>query len=75
MVNKGRHILTQLRANNEQALSCSSDGSCIIWDLKTHVRLMCFIDSNMFKEVLFHPDESQILTTGSDRKVGRGDDR
>ena len=23
----------------------------------------------MFKQVLYHPDESQIITTGSDRKV------
>lgn len=59
----------QLRANNEQAVSCSSDGSCIIWDLKTYTRCLCFFESTLFKQVLFHPDESQILTTGSDRKI------
>ena len=59
----------QLRSNNEQAVSCSSDGSCIIWDLKTYTRCLCFFESTLFKQVLFHPDESQILTTGSDRKV------
>jgi len=59
----------QLRANNEQAVSCSSDGSCIIWDLKTFTRVICFFESTLFKQVLFHPDESQILTTGSDRKI------
>lgn len=30
---------------------------------------MCFFESTLFKEVAFHPDESQILTTGADRKV------
>lgn len=59
----------QLRSNNEQAVSCSSDGSCIIWDLNTHTRILCFFESTLFKQVLFHPDESQILTTGSDRKI------
>jgi WD40 repeat protein len=58
-----------LRSNNEQAVSCSSDGSCIIWDLKTYTRYLCFLESTLFKQVLFHPDESQILTAGSDRKI------
>lgn len=59
----------QLRADNTQAVSCSSDGSGIIWDLKNFTRLICFFESTLFKQVLLHPDESQILTTGSDRKI------
>lgn len=59
----------ELRSNNEEALSCSSDGSCIIWDLRSFTRVQCFFESTLFKQVLYHPDESQILTTGSDRKV------
>lgn len=31
----------QLNKDNTQAVSASSDGSCIIWDLKTHTRLLC----------------------------------
>jgi hypothetical protein len=27
------------------------------------------MESTLFKQVLWHPDESQILTTGSNRKV------
>lgn len=30
---------------------------------------MCLFESTMFKQVVYHPDESQLLTTGSDRKV------
>jgi WD40 repeat protein len=54
---------------NEQAVSSSFDGSCIVWDLKTHTRLICLFESTMFKQVLYHPDESQLLTAGSDRKI------
>lgn len=50
-------------------MSASYDGSCIIWDLKSHTRIMCLFESTMFKQVAYHPDESQLLTTGSDRKV------
>jgi len=30
---------------------------------------MCLFESTMFKQVLYHPDESQVLTTGSNRKI------
>lgn len=54
---------------SDQAVSSSFDGSCIVWDLKTHTRLICLFESTMFKQVLYHPDESQLLTAGSDRKI------
>lgn len=50
-------------------MSASYDGSCIIWDIVTHVRIKCLFEATMFKQVVFHPDESQILTTGSSRKI------
>ncbi len=50
-------------------MSSSFDGSCIVWDLTSHTRLICLFESTMFKQVLYHPDESQLLTAGSDRKV------
>lgn len=30
---------------------------------------MCLFESTMFKQLVYHPDESQLLTCGSDRKV------
>ena len=30
---------------------------------------MCLFESTMFKSVVYHPDESQLITTGSDRKI------
>ncbi|CAD8109148.1 unnamed protein product [Paramecium sonneborni] len=66
---RGRVWSIQVRRNNEQAVSASADGSCIIWDLKSFTRVMCLFESTLFKMVLYHPEESQLLTTGSDRKV------
>jgi WD40 repeat protein len=66
---RGRVWAIQLNKTNDLAVSASSDGSCIVWDLKTHTRLTCLFESTMFKQVLYHPDESQIITTGSDRKI------
>lgn len=66
---RGRVWSIQLNRSNELAVSASSDGSCIVWDLKTFTRLTCLFQSTMFKQVLYHPDESQLITTGSDRKI------
>lgn len=59
----------QISKNNDQALSGSGDGSCIIWDLNTYSRIICLFESTLFKQVVFHPEEYQLLTTGSDRKI------
>merc|ERR1719231_1658394 len=59
----------RIRADDSQAVSASSDGSCIIWDLNTKTRNLCLFESTMFKSLVYHPDESQLLTTGSDRKI------
>jgi len=66
---RGRVSDIQVTRNDTQAVSASYDGSCIIWDLIQHVRIKCLFESTMFKQVVYHPDESQLLTTGSDRKV------
>merc|ERR1719152_326394 len=63
----------KIRADNSQAVSASSDGSCIIWDLNTKTRSLCLFESTMLKSLCYHPDESQVLTTRSDRKVGYWD--
>lgn len=59
--------------SDEKAVSASADGSCIVWDLSTKTRLLCLFESTMFKSLVYHPDESQLLTTGSDRKVAYWD--
>lgn len=66
---RGRVSDIRVNKNDDQAVSSSFDGSCIVWDLQTHTRLTCLFESTMFKQVLYHPDESQLLTAGSDRKI------
>jgi WD40 repeat protein len=39
----------KIKKNDEMAVTASSDGSCIIWDLKTFTRCICFFESTMFK--------------------------
>jgi WD40 repeat protein len=58
-----------VKANDDECVSASSDGSCIIWDLKTYKRRTSLFANTCFKAIVYHPDESQLVTTGTDRKV------
>ncbi|CAE8612968.1 unnamed protein product, partial [Polarella glacialis] len=42
-------------------------------DLTSKTRSLCLFESTMFKSLVYHPDESQLLTCGSDRKVAYWD--
>lgn len=55
---RGRVNDIKIKKNDEMAVSASSDGSCIIWDLKSFTRCICFFESTLFKQVVYHPDES-----------------
>jgi WD40 repeat protein len=60
-------------ANDEEALSSSADGSCVVWNLRRGVRTNAFFSSTVFRGITYHPDESQIITVGSDRKISYWD--
>jgi len=66
---KGRVNSLMISADDSECVSASADGSCIVWSLARFVRLSCLFASTQFKSVLYHPDQSQILTTGTDRKL------
>jgi len=66
---RGRVWSIHVKKNNEHAVSASADGSCIIWDIKNFTRLIALFESTLFKQVLYHPEESQLLTTGSNRRI------
>jgi len=70
---RGRVWCIRMTDDDSSAVSASADGSCIIWDLNTKTRKLCLFESTMFKSLVYHPDESQLLTTGSDRKVAYWD--
>ncbi|GAX75920.1 hypothetical protein CEUSTIGMA_g3363.t1 [Chlamydomonas eustigma] len=59
----------RIKASDQECVSASSDGSCIIWDLSTFKRRISLFANTFFKSVIYHPDESQLVTTGTDRKI------
>lgn len=59
----------KISSDDRKCVSASSDGSCIVWSLDSFIRDACFFASTQFKSVLYHPDQSQLLTTGTDRKL------
>lgn len=46
---RGRVDEVRINKNDTQAVSASYDGSCIIWDIVGHTRIMCLFESTMFK--------------------------
>ncbi|KAI8814379.1 quinon protein alcohol dehydrogenase-like superfamily [Cladochytrium replicatum] len=66
---KGTVTCIKIRRNNLECVSSSSDGSCIIWDLTRYVRNQVLFAPSFFKAVSYYPDESQLITSGTDRKV------
>lgn len=59
----------QVVKDGSACVSASSDGSCIVWNLETFVRTQAMFASTVFRRILYHPDESQMLTCGSDRRI------
>ena len=66
---KGSVNCIQLRKNDSECVSGSNDGSCIIWNLTRFTRNNSLFASTFFKAIVYHPDESQLVTTGTDRKI------
>ncbi|OAF71033.1 WD repeat-containing protein 16 [Intoshia linei] len=67
---KARVTCIKMRNNNNECVTSSTDGSCIIWNLETQIRIHMIRLNTLFKYVCYTPDEYQIITTGNDRKVG-----
>jgi len=55
--------------DDTECISASDDGSCILWDLLRHVRRNIVSSPTYFKAAAYYVDESQLLTTGSDKKI------
>lgn len=56
-------------SSDEECASAAADGSCIIWDLATMKRRIALQANTVFRGVAYHPDDSQLVTCGTDRKV------
>lgn len=70
-----RGTINSLSCNKDgtQVISASADGSCIVWDLLNGTRIHALFEQTVFKDVLFHPDESQYLTCQSNYKISYWD--
>jgi WD40 repeat protein len=66
---RGRVFSIVVNSQNDRAVSASADGSCIIWDIINYVRTACLFERTLFKQIVYHPEESQILTTGTNKKI------
>ena len=66
---RGRVWSIIINSIDDRAISASADGSCIIWDIRNYVRTCCMFEVTMFKEITIHPDQSQVLTVGNDKKI------
>lgn len=70
---RGPVLSLRITLDNKQMVSASTDGSCIVWDFDRCVRLLAFFEPTVFQAALYHPDESQILTCGSNHKISYWD--
>jgi len=66
---KSKVTALAVRDDDNECVSSSTDGSSIVWNLKDFVRSKAMFANTMFNSILYHPDESQFLTCGSDRQL------
>lgn len=66
---KGCVTCIKVRKNDQECVTASTDGSCIIWDLQRFVRNQVIFANTLFKAICYRPDECQIITAGTDRKI------
>ncbi|XP_074870560.1 cilia- and flagella-associated protein 52 isoform X2 [Carettochelys insculpta] len=60
----------KIKKNNRECVTASIDGTCIIWDLVRFMRNQMILANTLFQCVCYHPEEYQIITSGTDRKIG-----
>ncbi|CAH0546208.1 unnamed protein product [Brassicogethes aeneus] len=58
-----------INKTDDEAVSASTDGTCILWDLENKVRRQIMFSNTLFMTVKYYPTSVQILTGGSDRKI------
>lgn len=58
-----------MKKDGTECVSACDDGSCIVWNLQRFVRGNIMYAQTYFKAACYLTDESQILTTGSDKRV------
>ncbi|XP_048871689.1 cilia- and flagella-associated protein 52 [Brienomyrus brachyistius] len=59
----------RVKSDDKECVTASSDGACIVWDLVRFVRYKMVLANTLFRAVCYHPEEYQIITSGTDRKI------
>ncbi|NXT57832.1 CFA52 protein, partial [Pluvianellus socialis] len=59
----------KIKKNDRECVTTSLDRTCIVWDILRFVRKQMFLANTLFKCVCYHPEEYQIITSGTDRKI------
>ncbi|XP_037265448.1 cilia- and flagella-associated protein 52 isoform X2 [Falco biarmicus] len=60
----------KVKKDDRECVTASLDGTCIIWDLVRFIRRQMILANTLFKCVCYHPEEYQIITSGTDRRIG-----
>ncbi|XP_054461063.1 cilia- and flagella-associated protein 52 [Anoplopoma fimbria] len=63
----------KIKSDSKECVTASADGACIIWDIVRFASLQMVIANTLFRTVCYHPEEYQIITGGTDRKVSYWD--
>uniref|UniRef100_A0A8B9MC31 Cilia- and flagella-associated protein 52 n=1 Tax=Accipiter nisus TaxID=211598 RepID=A0A8B9MC31_9AVES len=59
----------KIKKDDRECVTASLDGTCIIWDIVRFVRKQMILANTLFKCVCYHPEEYQIITSGTDRRI------
>ncbi|KAK9540014.1 hypothetical protein VZT92_002490 [Zoarces viviparus] len=70
-MNKHRDAITciKIKSDSKECVTASDDGTWIIWDIVRFVSLQMGSNNTHFRAVCYNPEEYQIITSGTDRKV------
>ncbi|XP_067164288.1 cilia- and flagella-associated protein 52 [Apteryx mantelli] len=60
----------KIKKNDRECVTASLDGTCIIWDIVRFTRNQMILANTLFQCVCYHPEEYQIITSGTDRRIG-----
>ena len=58
-----------IRSDDAECVSSSADGSRLVFNISSGTRSQAMFATTMFRQIVYHPDESQYLSCGSDRKL------
>ncbi|XP_060855214.1 cilia- and flagella-associated protein 52-like [Metopolophium dirhodum] len=67
---KGAVTSIDLHRLGHEAITSSADGTCIVWDIVRYTRLSIMFSSTVFTSAMYHPNGTQLLTSGTNRYIG-----